>query len=57
MTPGEVFLPQNDRGPDDSYIRAVTLDSIERIDKVLGVIRVVATDLARGETIPYYPGH
>ncbi|MCI0503204.1 pyridoxal phosphate-dependent aminotransferase [Candidatus Micrarchaeota archaeon] len=56
FTPGEVFLPLNDRGPDDSYIRAVTLDSIEKIDEVLGVIRSIATYLAAGEVIPYQPG-
>ncbi len=55
FTPGEVFLPAGERSLDDSYIRAVTLDSVERIDEVLGLIRHVATYLAAGEVIPYRP--
>lgn len=53
FTPGEVFLPPGDKEDDDSYIRAVTLDRTEDMDKVLSVIRRVASYLARGEHIPY----
>jgi len=55
FTPGEVFLPADDRGPEDSYIRAVTLDSTDKIDEVLGLIRHIATYLAAGEIMPYQP--
>ncbi len=55
FTPGEVFLPAGDREPGESYIRAVTLDSQEKMDEVLWVIRQVATYLAKGEFIPYQP--
>jgi hypothetical protein len=52
FTPGEVFLPPDDRNPDDSFIRAVTLDRKENMDEVLGVIRDVATYLAKKKVPP-----
>ncbi|MFH0884522.1 MAG: aminotransferase class I/II-fold pyridoxal phosphate-dependent enzyme [Candidatus Micrarchaeota archaeon] len=56
FTPGEVFLPGGDKEPGESFIRAVTLDSKEKMDEVLSVIRQVATYLAKGELITYRPG-
>jgi aspartate/methionine/tyrosine aminotransferase len=56
FTPGEVFLPAGDKEPGESFIRAVTLDSAEKMDDVLWVIRQVATYLAKGEFISYRPG-
>lgn len=51
-TPGEVFQSHQDRNFDDSYIRIVTLDSLEKIEQILDIIHQVATYLRGRDDIP-----
>ncbi|MFH0737977.1 MAG: pyridoxal phosphate-dependent aminotransferase [Candidatus Micrarchaeota archaeon] len=58
FTPGEVFSASEEADnpeeiyKDDSFIRAVTLLPEESMDRVLAIIRKVATYKARGDFIP-----
>jgi hypothetical protein len=48
-TPGELFLPADARGDDDSYLRVVALDPKHKMEQVLEIIEDVALILSSQE--------